>query len=517
MKKIVFIIFVLSGFLFSSCDDMLTQENPDKMVPEKFWRNKDDVEKVMASAYSMLENANEAYTFAEVRMTVETFREDIYDLGEDPYYYPNWAELYNFSYTNGNSQFSLYWKYNYIGINRANQIIHYLSLMTDKQISDSDKKALLAEAKFLRAYYNLKLLLNWKEIVIRDSYITNMEDAPSLAKDVSPRKDCWNFIIKDLQDAAKDLPAVDKQPKGRATQGAAYSYLGYAYLTRGYEDKNQADFKNASDALEAVKGYSLVPMDKYMGMFDGSNENSSESIFELQLSLVSDNNAFYATAFHSFIAAPALGGWDEIFPNQKLVNEFKKETVITSDGKKQYDPRLYSTMFIVNSDQENKDGYNDYFNDGTGRVYGENYNTVFEDYTKPSFRKYLPKNKWELDNWISGVNVPLMRYSNVLLLLAEAYNQQGLPTQAAGKINEVRTRAGLPNMTGTTQAEVQAQIEHERMVEFALENTRWYDLRRWNKIESALQSVGRTGYSKEKNEFYPIPLIELNSNSGIKR
>ena len=517
MKKITYLLLILSGLLLASCEDMLTQENPDRMIPENYWRNKADVERTMASAYAMLENSVDEWTFAEVRVTVEAFREDLYELGEDPYNYPNWVELANFSYTNGNSQFSLYWKYNYIGINRANQIIHYLSLMDETKITANDKKALLAEAKFLRAYYNFKLLLNWKEIVIRNSYITNMKDAALLAKDVSPRSECWNFIIQDFKDAANDLPPASNQAKGRATQGAAYSYLGFAYLTKASEEKSKADFKNASDALEKVTGYSLVPMNKYIGMFDGSNENSSESIFELQLSLISDNNAFYATALHSFIAHPSLGGWDEIRPSEKLVNEFKKETIVTPDGDKIYDPRLYSTLFVRNTAEDNNADILDYFNNGNGNVYNYEFDEWFGDNGRPNFRKFLPKEEWELWENFTGINIPLMRYSNVLLMLAEAYNEQDLPALAIKKINEVRDRALLPNMKGSSKEEIRAQIEHERIVEFALENTRWYDLRRWNKIESALQSVGRTDYNKAKNEFYPIPLIELNSNSGIKR
>ena len=80
-------------------------------------------------------------------------------------------------------------------------------------------------------------------------------------------------------------------------------------------------------------------------------------------------------------------------------------------------------------------------------------------------------------------------------------------------INEIRKVYGnMPAMTGTTQAEVQAQIEHERIVEFPLESYRWYDLRRWGKLSEALQ--GR-GYVAVKHDFYPIPLWEVNANSAL--
>ena len=105
----------------------------------------------------------------------------------------------------------------------------------------------------------------------------------------------------------------------------------------------------------------------------------------------------------------------------------------------------------------------------------------------------------------------------MLLMKAEALNEQGHPEQAIPLINEVRSVHGdMPPMTGTSQEAVRAQIEHERMIEFPLENYRWYDLRRWGKLSSALQAAGRTGFNEDKNSFYPTPLTELNANDALK-
>ena len=99
----------------------------------------------------------------------------------------------------------------------------------------------------------------------------------------------------------------------------------------------------------------------------------------------------------------------------------------------------------------------------------------------------------------------------------KALNEQGHPEQAIPLINEVRSVHGdMPPMTGTSQEAVRAQIEHERMIEFPLENYRWYDLRRWGKLSSALQAAGRTGFNEDKNSFYPTPLTELNANDALK-
>lgn len=500
MKKLLYILLFIAGGVATSCDDMLTVKSPDTLTPENFWRNKADTEKGMASAYSMLESSNDIWGFSEVRWPVEAYREDICIMGSDALNYQTWVELFNFSYTNGNSQFSAYWADNYRGINRTNQIIDKVPGIPTAGFTDADKVQILSEAKFLRAYYHLKLLLNWKEIIIRDSYIKNEAD---FHKAPSAREKAWDFIIADLQEATKLNITRDVASTGRATQGTAYSYLGFAYLTRAYEESSKkAEFlQKAVDAFDKVNGYSLVK--DFISMFDGSNKNSTESIFELQFSENTDNGASYRTAIHKWMAVGELTGWDEIQPSDMLMTEFKKEGKIATTGN--YDSRLYATIYFQDP----------YFNDGTGKVYGKNYNDFFGGINKPAFRKYLPRNWNDMKKSRTGLNVPLMRYSNVLLMKAEALNELNKPAEAIPFINQIRARADMPAMVGTTQAEVRAQIEHERILEFPLENFRFYDLRRWGKTKQALDAIGRTGFNVEKNSFYPIPQTELNSNNAI--
>ena len=238
-------------------------------------------------------------------------------------------------------------------------------------------------------------------------------------------------------------------------------------------------------------------------MFDGSNKNSEESIFEIQFSMSSANGATYRTQFHQWMACSELGGWDEILPSQTLMDEFMKEGV-KSDGL--YDNRLYETVYFQCP----------YFNDGTGKVLGQDYDDWFEGTSKNAFKKFLPSTAAEMEANYSAINVPLMRYANVLLMKAEVLNKQGHPEQAIPLINEVRkVHGGMPDMTGTSQDAVQAQIEHERMIEFPLENYRWYDLRRWGKLTEALQAAGRSGFNESNNAFYPIPQTELNANQAL--
>ncbi|OXB21845.1 RagB/SusD family nutrient uptake outer membrane protein [Flavobacterium tructae] len=499
MKKIFLLLSTIGLFSVTSCSDYLEQQSPDELTSENFWRNKADAESALAATYGQLECATNEWTFAEIKWPVEAYREDINELGSDALNYQNWVELSTFTYTNGNSQFTSYWRINYRGISNANQVIDKLPKVPASTITEGDRKQIEAEARFLRAYYHMKLLLNWDKIYVRDKYVTKESD---LNVPLSTRPEAWDFITKEFKAVADILPAKQTSDKtGRATSGAANSYLGFAYLTRAYEEtaQKQAFLNEALTALNKVQGYELVK--DYVSMFDGTVKNSKESIFELQFSETTANGAFYRNALHYWMAAGELGGWDEILPSPMLVNEFKKEGKIATTGN--YDTRFYSTIFF-------KDAY---FNDASNPlVLGTTYDEKFEGKDKPVYRRYIPSTQEKMNQEFTAINIPLMRYANVLLMQAEALNELGRTGEAIPYINKVRERADMPAMTGTTAAAVKAQIEHERIIEFPLENYRFYDLRRWGKTKAALDAVGRSGFDAAKNNFYPIPLTELQTN-----
>ena len=409
-------------------------------------------------------------------------------------------------------QFSYYYKDLYRGVNFANQVLAKLPDIPAEGISENKRNELIAESHFLRGYYHLMLLLNWEKIVIRDEYIQNDDQ---LDKPLSERTACWDFVVAELE-AATNLPA--KRPDselGRATSGAANAYLGMAYLTRAYEESaKKADFLNkALSAFNKVQGYELVGGDDLINMFNGRNKNCSESVFELQYTKTTANGARYNSCIHFWIASSELGGWDEIIPNERLFNEYTKEGEIATTGR--YDSRLYNTIYFNC----------DYFNEG-GKILSYNYKDLFtkevdggvEVYNRPVFRKFTPATIDEMYEGRCAFNIPLMRYANVLLMKAEVLNLQNKTAEAIDIINEIRRVHGdMPAMKGTTAAEVQAQIEHERIIEFPLESYRWYDLRRWGKLTQALKAVGRDAFNESEHSFYPIPLWEINSNGALSK
>lgn len=364
MKQIKYIIIsLLLACLMGSCEDFLTVQSPDQFTSDRFWRDRDDALAGLAAAYSKLEAATNVWDFPEVRWPVEAFREDLYTMGADALTYDNWTELYEFTYTNGNSQFAIYWRDNYRGINYSNQVLGNVPEIPEENISESERELIMNEACFLRGYYHLKLLLNWEQIVIRDEYITNPNN---LDKALAGRSETWDFIISDFKKATA-LPATRSSAEmGRATSGAAWAFMGWAHLTRAYEEpeiKTQ-QLTAALEAFEKVQGYRLAG--DYASLFNGTNENSEESIFELQFTDNNANGANYRFYIHRFIGVNELNGWDEILPNNRLMEEYMKEGEIATTGR--YDSRLYESVFYKC----------DYFNDPVAkRVYGSTYSELF--------------------------------------------------------------------------------------------------------------------------------------------
>ncbi len=533
MKKFIYLASLCLTMSFASCDDFLTVSSPDELTTDNFWRNQEDAEATMASVYAQLYHGD-AYATSEVRWPVEAFRTDLYAMGNDAINYQTWTDIYKFTYTNGNTQFSYYYQDLYRGINFANQVLEFVPLIPESGITTSKRNELIAEAHFMRGYLHMMLILNWEKIIIRDKYINNQDE---LNLPLSDRVTCWNFVIDELKLGAALPSERPSTEAGRATSGAANAYLGFAYLTRAYEEPEQETtfLKDALNALNEVKNYELVSGNDLVDMFNGRNKNSKESVFELQYSSNTDNGARYYSYVHQFIASKQLGGWDEILPNDFLMNEFKKEGRVRPGGTAgRYAQRLYNTVYFLDEyfteeEEETVIGkkYSYWFADKYIYPKDEEGNNIKDEdgdalkepapdaklIDRPAFRRFTPATKKELKTRC-GFNIPLMRYANVLLMKAEVLNKQGHPELAIPIINDIRRIHGdMPAMSGTTQAEVQAQIEHERIIEFPLESYRWYDLRRWGKLE---QQLGSRGFVKGTHEFFPIPLWEVNANPQVQ-
>jgi hypothetical protein len=499
--------------VFIACDDdkFLEQKSPDQLTSSSFWRSVEDAESGLVAAYSELESRSNFWDgWQEGRPVVEYFRSDYSLPGPDASNYAHWMEIFNFNYTSGHTFLNVMWTTNYKGLNFANQVITKVGEMTDDQISSADRQRVIAEATFLRGYYHFKLLSLFEQIIVR----TELLSAETLDQALATRTEAWAVILQDFEAAAVALP--DTQPNdgiGRATKGAAYAYLGKAYLHKaGDPSASEAtDMGNAANALKQVIDlgiYELYP--DFVGNFNGENENNSESVFELQFKS-GDATSWNATRLHAFIGDWAVGGWGGLEASMGLVNTMKSEGMMASNGL--YDNRLYGSVYF-------KD---DYYNDlENPRMQGYTWNELIE-WTYGSadakdnsayYRKWLPNYVW--NNRYIGLNVTLMRYADVLLMYAEALNETGSTAQAIPIINEIRATHGLmPPTTANTQADVRAQIIHERTMELSLESVRFFDLRRWGMLDQAMQAAGRSGFSAAEHSYFPVPLSEIQANTLI--
>jgi len=482
----------------------LEQQVPDQLTVDNFWTNKTRALAGLSSAYSQLEGFVGWDNYVEARSVREFYREDYVIPGADAFNYPWWTEHYDFNFNSGNYAIDLLWKENYKGINFSNQVIENVGKMNSAAIDDVSKKQIIAEAKFLRAYYHFKLLNNFSKVIIRDKVPTSEAD---LAKAFSSRSEVYEFILKDLKEAEPNLPLRSERSAaelGRITKGAAQAYLGKVYLYRAGDEKANATayYTEAKNWLEKVilsKQYALDP--DFGKMFNGVTKNSVESIFELQQTSDASSGANYRSYLSDWVAASELGGYGEIYGTPRLLTEMLKEGKIANGN---YDARVYQTIYFNDA----------YFNNpASPQVYGSTYDDVFGVGVQTiAFRKWIPATSDRI-GFSNAINVPLMRYADVLLMYAEVLNEQN-NTDAIKYINEVRKRASLPDAAGGNKQAVFNQIVHERVMEFTLEGSRFYDLRRWDLLSQNMQSAGRK-FSADK-AFYPTPLKETNNNPQAK-
>lgn len=506
------VIVALTLTLTTSCndDEFLEQTSPDQLTSTNFWRNSEDAQSGLVAAYSELESRSNFWDgWQEGRPVVEYLRSDYALPGPDASNYAHWMSIFNFNYTNGHTFIDVIWTTNYKGLNYSNQVITKVGEMKPDQISAAEKQQIIGEATFLRGYYHFKLLTLYEQIILRTELITNT----TLDKPLASRREAWEVIIDDFKQAAEMLQTVNTTEPGRATKGAALAFLGKAYMYKAGDvtSSEASDFQNAVLAFKPVvdgsAGTYALETD-FLSLFNGENENNSESIFELQFK-TADATSNNSTRLHAFVGDWSIGGWGGIAATMDVVNEMKKEGMIASNG--MYDNRLYGSLYF-------KDPF--FNNTSTKQMQGSTWDVLMNDTYGDTndnaayFRKWLPN--YVSNNSYVGVNVVLMRYADVLLMYAEALNETGATAQAIPFINQVRSVHGLmPAITASSQADVKTQIIHERTMELTLESVRFFDLRRWGMLDQAMQDAGRSNFNAVSHAYLPIPLSEIQSNSQI--
>ncbi len=413
-------------------------------------------------------------------------------------------QIDDFTHTPVNKMLTELWQEAYEGINRANYMHQYkLANPAGKAIEFAGKEALYGEVYFLRAYYYFHLVRFFGDVPLFVDKRLSLSESRSLQR--SPKADVYAQIERDLTAAISALPAVQVQ-KGRITKYAAQALLGKVYL---YQNK----FDNAAQVLESVinaNAFTLVS--DYGSQFLASGENGPESVFEIQHS----NNVEYynwggpnrgqgnfavqmvgVRGLNGVNGMPYASGWSFDLPTASLANAFqpgdrrKSVAILDIEAYKNANPGFGITYQVA--PYKNTGLYNQKYHPRLGESSGQ-----IELNYKNNYRA--------------------IRYAEVLLMAAEAFNRASTPNDSKAQqyLNQVRARAfgnNLNNISATGAALRQA-IWDERRLELAMEGDRFFDLVRTGQAASKI-----TGFQTGKHEVFPIPQLEidisvLTQNSG---
>jgi len=499
MKKLI-IFLITTTFMMSCNESILDEVNPNQITSTTYWKTENDVLSSLSATYRRFREVNGGYWGVRGVETSNVRGDDFYKRNDVPDVY----SLSTFSTTPNNTVVNNIWNNCYIAIFRANEILENVGKVPG--LSDQSKAAYIAEAKFLRGLNYFILVINFGDVPIHLK-VPQTTDDYFVAK--SSEADVWVQVKQDFTDAAADLPvSYSSQWVGRATKGAAIAYLGKAELYT-------KDWANAETTLKQLttSPFNYKLMTNYGDNFVASSENNQESVFEIQLADIGGtsfnagenaNEALGVSTAQEF-APTEVGGWYEVLPTEKLFNEFQKEKTLSGD----FDPRMYATLIW---NYPGATFYNKSFS--TFKIpFG--YSSEFKKYQNYTQTNELTGSSGASDKTSSN-NERALRYDDVLLMLAESLTMEGKVTDAYPYVEQIRDRANLAILpTGYTQDQMMDEIRHQRMIEFAREGQRFYDLKRWGLLQQELNNsdkVGKANYTSPKYDLFPIPQAEINSN-----
>jgi hypothetical protein len=509
INKFLGAIFVI--LLLVSCNkDFLDLKNPNDITAESFFKTPEDfqmgVNTLYRSAGSIKQYFIQNSRGGDSKLTTGAFNEQI-----------TYANFLN-SATSGHSD-GLYGGL-YTMIYRSNTIIEKLETSEVDWTGKEDLKAsVAAECYFFRglAYFYLAHSFGQVPIVTKPP-VTEEDFNPAKAKTID---EVYEQAIADLKLAKAGLPEEQNDP-GRATKGAAAGFLGKTYLYRaGYLNENTNYALAATEFKEVMDMGIYGLMDKYEDNFTSEKENNKESLFELQYKY--DAALGTPTQDRQFNSLPGIGFEIFLRPSDWLMNEMAKEKTKNDN----YDPRYLQSV---------------YFNDGLP-LFGVPYNQLGDGLSVQGgtmvggapdgssdpnggwWRKYLNVYLPYEPNIGKGGenNERILRYADILLMYAEA-KAMGTPsdlTDAIAAVKEVRDRANLPDKNFASAEALMQEIRHQRAIEFAYENTFYFDLIRWNLLGEYIQDHGtesqKLNYNPVKHKYFPIPNDEIINNKNLEQ
>ncbi len=572
MKNIYLTVAACASLLCYGCES-LDYIPADQMSGTTFWKTEEHARQAAIGMYA----AMKAQWCFGMEFTFDMCS-DIAD-GTAP-----WADISRgTSFSSTSSGVQNHWQHLYELVHRSNTVIRNVASMP---ISQETRTNVTGEAKFLRAMAYFRMLNCWGGVPYYDENCDINEEFSSLNEPRSSEDEIRSHILEDLTDAIAMLPIRWKDSDlGRATRGAAYALRGKVYLFNGQWEKAIADFEEIVYNRSDDYGYSLH--DDYNELFRLYNgKHSDEMIFSIQsvdgnisgnaldivsyfgnkstMRLIAANNIVPSTTLVDMYenADGSPFDWNTLFPgftdgDSQLRRHYmcvaidQGSTVVTDlldcdtssvmDAYRLRDPRLCLNVITP---------YSHYLGTDAGSNPADK-QFVLADPTKGGspmeamafirnsegwnsyfWRKWIPTGN--LDGYWSEYNrtpyeFPLIRLGDVILMLAEAYNETGSIDKAMTEINKIRERAGMPALNSGPEwlsvnghDEMASRIRRERAFELAGEGQRYWDIRRWGILETTVQNAtdifGDLMYTKsyqKRHELWPIPLVEMERNTAL--
>lgn len=545
----------------------------DQMSGQTFWKTEEHARQAAVGMYA----AMKAPWCFGMEFTFDMCS-DIAD-GTSP-----WADISRgSSFASNSSGVQNHWQYLYELVHRANTVIRNVATMP---ISQETIDRVTGEAKFLRAMAYFRMLNCWGGVPYYDESCDINNEFANLDSPRSSADEIRGHILDDLNDAIEKLPVRwDDADLGRATKGAAYALRGKVYLYNRQWDEAASDFEEIVYNRTNDYGYALHDSyDNLFRLYNGAHSN--EMIFSIQsidgktsgyaLDIVSyfgNKSTMRLIAGNAIVPSTTLADmyentdgspfdWDDVFLGFNAGDEtFRRKclsvaidqssTVVTStldcdttkvmDAYRLRDPRLCLNIITPYSHYLGTDAASSPMDKqfvladptkGGAPMEAMAFIRNSEGWNSYFWRKWIPTGN--LDGYWGEYNrtpyeFPLIRLGDVILMLAEAYNEKGETDKAVTEVNKIRARVGMPGLnSGATwlavgsKEEMAERIMRERAFELAGEGQRYWDLRRWGKLKESVKNAtdiyGNLMYTRsyqERHELWPIPLVELDRNKNL--
>lgn len=467
-KSVLFAVIVLAFF---GCDEEFLNIPPDHFQTDgNFYQTEADFEQATIAVYANLQNYVESAYLLEEMISDNTTPDNQLDQGQ----LGGGRQLGfidQFKNTSDAGPINDAWVIIYDAIKDCN---FTLSFLEGADLDEDFAKRTEGELKFFRAFFHFVAVRYWGDTPLLLEPITSSEAAFAITR--TPVNDVYEAIISDANFAVSNLPATyDGNDKGRVTKGAARMLLAKIYLTR-------KDYPNAQIQLNSIVGnpqYDLL--NDYAEVFNPANKNHKESIFEVQFKEGPEGESsrfiyeFAPVGSRGVVVLGPDGGGGRSMPTNSMVNAYEPND-LRKDISVGYFDRNPSPLWYIKKYDHDTDA----------------------DFPRTP------------DNW------PIYRYADALLMQAEVINEIGYQTDTPfDLLNEVRLRAGLtPALTPTDLPDQEAfrdAIAHERRVELAFENHRWFDLLRTGK---AIEVITAHGVEEKANPtLVPPSFVAFTSES----